>query len=78
MEVYEVIYQVLQLMLDYVKPAEKETAVFEVLNFLYDEDICDINELKMHSDSEEDEWLSKKIKTFIKENGLDEEEEEDW
>ena len=71
------VYQLLLLIMEYVNPKEKESALFSILDFVYNEDIADIGLLKDQADAEEDDWMSKKLKTYIKENGLEDEEEDE-
>lgn len=82
MEIHELIFQMIKTMLEYVSTKERETAFFAVLDLIYNEDMCDLEQLKSYIEyDEEDEWMAKKITVYMKENGLyeeDEEEEEDW
>lgn len=82
MEIHELIFQMIKTMLEYVSTKERETAFFAVLDLIYNEDMCDLEELKSYIEyDEEDEWMAKKITVYMKENGLyeeDEDEEEDW
>ena len=76
METYELIFQMIKIMLEYISPKEKEAALFSILDLVYDEDICDLNQLKLYADEQEEEWVYKKVSAYIKENGLEEEEED--
>lgn len=77
METYELIFQMIKIMLEYISPKEKEAALFSILDLIYDEDICNLCELKLYADEQEEDWIYKKVSSYIKENGLDEEEEEE-
>ena len=67
-------------MLEFVNPKEKETALFSVLDYVYNEDVSDLDELRLHADTEEEDWIYKKINSYMKENGLyeEEDEEDEW
>ena len=80
METYELVFNLIKMMLEFVNPKEKETALFSVLDYVYNEDVCDLNELRLHADSEEEDWIYKKINSYMKENGLyeEEDEEDEW
>lgn len=82
MEIHELVFQMIKTMLEYVSTKERETAFFAVLDLIYNEDVCDLEQLKSYIEyDEEDEWMAKKITVYMKENGLfeeDEDEEEDW
>jgi len=81
-EIHELVFQMIKTMLEYVSTKERETAFFAVLDLIYNEDVCDLEQLKSYIEyDEEDEWMAKKITVYMKENGLfeeDEDEEEDW
>lgn len=77
METFELVFQLIKLSLEFINPKEKETALFTILDYIYNEDVCDLNELKNYADSEEEDWIYKKINLYMKENGLDEEENEE-
>lgn len=77
----EQIYGLLTILLAYSAPKEKDQALEEFLNYVYENDIVDINDLYNYilSNDEEEEWTLKKIKRFIKENDLEEDyDEEEW
>jgi len=65
-------------MLEYINNKERESALFALLDLVYENDVCDIVELKEYAESEENDWVAKKINTYLKQNGLDEEDEEEW
>ena len=71
------IYYLINTMLEYVRPNDKEEALFAVLNILVDEDI-DLKEIQQIAEENEEDWMVKCIKKYIKENYGDEEEEEEW
>lgn len=71
------IYYLINTMLEYIKPGDREEALFAVLNNLVDEDI-DLNEIQQIAEENEEDWMVKCIKKYIKENYGDEEEEEEW
>jgi len=71
------IYYLISTMLEYVRPNDKEEALFAVLNNLVDEDV-DLHEIQQIAEEEEEDWMVKCIKKYIKENYGDEEEEEEW
>lgn len=76
----EQIYGLLTILLTYSSPKEKEQALEEFLNFIYENDTIDINDLYnfIESNDEEEVWTLKRIKRFIKENGLEEYDDEEW
>lgn len=78
----EHVYGFLNILLLYSNTKEREQALEEFLNYLYENDVADINELYNYIESGEDEdceWSLKLIKRFIKDNDLEEcEEDEDW
>jgi len=74
----EQVYHILVLMLEYINNKERESALFALLDLVYENDVCDIVELKEYAESEENDWVAKKINTYLKQNGLDEEDEEEW
>ena len=77
----EQIYGLLTILLTYSAPKEKDQALEEFLNYVYENDIVDINDLYNYilSNDEEEEWTLKKIKRFIKENDLEDDyDEEEW
>lgn len=79
----EHVYGFLYMLLTYSNSKEKEQALEEFLNYIYENDIVDIQELYNYIESSDDEnldWSLKLIKRFMKENDLeeDEEEDEDW
>lgn len=75
----EVIYNLLITIIDYLMPKEKENAMSVILKDLYDNDV-DINELLELAENDDEQFLAKQIKSFIKDNGLEDEEEdeEEW
>lgn len=77
METYELVFQLIKMSLEFINPKEKEIALFTILDFIYNEDVCDLNELKDYANSEEEDWIYKKVNSYMKENGLDDEEDED-
>lgn len=74
----EQVYHMTILMLEYINNKERESALFALLDLVYENDVCDIVELKEYAESEENDWVAKKINTYLKQNGLDEEDEEEW
>lgn len=74
----EQIYHITTLMLEYINNKERESALFALLDLLYENDVCDIDSLRDYSESEENDWVAKKINTYLKQNGLDEEDEDEW
>lgn len=74
----EIIYNLVVLSLEYINPKDKESALFAMLDLLYENDVCDISSLRDYSESEENDWVAKKINTYLKQNGLDEEDEDEW
>lgn len=74
----EIIYNLVVLSLEYINPKDKESALFAMLDLLYENDVCDIDSLRDYSESEENDWVAKKINTYLKQNGLDEEDEDEW
>ena len=72
----EQMYMVISSLMEYINPKERELALFNLLDYLYNEDIVDLNDLKDYANSEEDDWTTKKINSYIKANGLEEDEEE--
>lgn len=74
----EQVYHITILMLEYINNKERESALFALLDLVYENDVCDIVELKEYAESEENDWVAKKINTYLKQNGLDEEDEEEW
>ena len=77
----EQLYGLLTILLTYSAPKEKDQALEEFLNYVYENDIVDINDLYNYilSNDEEEEWTLKKIKRFIKENDLEDEyDDEEW
>jgi hypothetical protein len=77
----EQIYGLLTILLTYSATKEKDQALEEFLNYVYENDIVDINDLYNYilSNDEEEEWTLKKIKRFIKENDLEDEyDDEEW
>ncbi len=73
----DAVYSLIMMMLEYVKPNEREEAFFAALNLLVDEDV-DLNEIQQFAEENEEMWIVKNIKKYIKENFGDEEEEEEW
>lgn len=71
----EAIYSLISLMLTFIKPNEKEEALFAVCDMLVDEDV-DLKEIQQYAEDEEEMWIVKNIKKYISENFGDEEEEE--
>ena len=77
----EQIYGLLTILLTYSATKEKDQALEEFLNYIYENDMIDINDLYNYilSNDEEEEWTLKKIKRFIKENGLEDDyDDEEW
>lgn len=78
----EHVYGFLNILLSYTNTKEREQALEEFLNYLYENDVIDINDLYNYiesSEDEESEWSLKLIKRFIKDNDLEDyEEDEDW
>ena len=71
----ESIYYLINTLLEYIKPSDREEALFAVLNNLVDEDV-DLKEIQQIAEENEEDWMVKCIKKYIKENYGDEEEEE--
>lgn len=71
----EAIYSLISLMLTFIRPNEKEEALFAVCDMLVDEDV-DLKEIQQYAEDEEEMWIVKNIKKYISENFGDEEEEE--
>jgi hypothetical protein len=71
----EQIYRLLYIVCEYVSSKDKINALQEILNHLYECDV-DINELYNQAESDENDWLAKQIKIYIKENGLDDDYDE--
>ena len=73
-------YGLLEILLNYTSQKDKEGALEEFLNYCYDNSIVDINEFYrfIECDYEEETWLLKRIKRFIKEQGIEEEEDYEW
>lgn len=70
----EQLYNIWQIFSTYISNKDLTSAIEDFLNYLYEYEICDINELKAHAedwDEETDEVFLKCIKRFIKENELD-------
>lgn len=74
----EQIYHITILMLEYINNKERESALFALLDLVYENDLCDIVELKDYAESEENDWVCRKITSYIKQNGLDDDEDEEW
>lgn len=75
----EQIYHILVLMLEYINTKERESALFALLDLVYENDLCEIDELKNYAESEENEWVTKKIDTYLRQNGMyDEDDEDEW
>ena len=72
----EQLYHILVLMLEYISNKERESALFALLDLVYENDVCDIADLKEYAESEENDWVARKMSLYIKQNGLDEEEDE--
>lgn len=70
----EDLWQLWCIMSEFIPNKEKESAVEEYLNYVYDLDCCDIFELRDMADDEEDTLFSKIASRFIKENELYEDE----
>ena len=73
----QAIYSLISMMLSFIKPNEKEEALFAVCDLLVDEDI-DLKEIQQYAEDEEEMWIVKNIKKYISENFGDDEEEEEW
>ena len=71
----EAIYSLIKLMLEYIKQNDREEALFAALDMMVDEDV-DLKEIQQYAEDEEEMWIVKCIKKYIKENYGDEEEEE--
>lgn len=71
------IYSLIKFFMEYIKPSDKEEALFASLEILLEEDI-DLNELKSYAEDDEEDWIAKCINKYIKENELGEEEDEEW
>jgi hypothetical protein len=69
-------YSLLTVFMDYVNTREKETALFAILDLIYENDLIDIVSLRDFADSEENDWMVRKMTSYIKQNGLDDEEDE--
>lgn len=69
-------YSLLTVFMDYVNTREKETALFAILDLIYENDLIDIVSLRDFADSEENDWMVRKMSSYIKQNGLDDEEDE--
>lgn len=76
----EQIYGLLTILLTYSAPKEKDQALEEFLNYVYENDMVDINDLYNYIlSNDEEEWTLKRIKRFIKENDLEEDyDDEEW
>lgn len=74
----EQILSLLKILLEYIKQNDKEEAIFAVLDFIVNDCELDISELKYLANDEDETLIYKCITKFIKENGLDEEDEEEW
>lgn len=72
----ESVYSLMKLMLEYIKPSEKEEALSVALDMLVDEDV-DLKMIQECAEDEEEMWMVKCIKKYIREN-FGEEEEEEW
>ena len=74
----ESVFNVLLILLQYIKQSDREEALFAVLDELIECDV-DLISLSQEAEHNEEDWMVKIIKRYIKENGLDEEdEEEEW
>lgn len=65
-----------QILSNYINQKEQPLAIEEFLNHLYDSDACDICELRDYAEEEDNELFVKCIKRFIKENDLEDFDEE--
>ena len=72
----ESIYGLISILMGYIRPADKEEALFTVIDRLVDEDV-DLEAIRQLAEDEEEELMAKCIKKYIKEN-FGEEEEEEW
>lgn len=73
----QAIYSLISMLMSFIKPNEKEEALFSVCDLLVDEDV-DLKEIQKYAEDEEEMWIVKNIKKYISENFGDEEEEEEW
>ena len=71
------VYLLLQTLLGYVKPADKEEAMFAALDVIIDEDAANLTDLRSCAEEDEEDCMVKCITKYIKEN-YGEEEEEEW
>lgn len=73
----EISYNLLRILIEYVKPSEREEALFAALDTMVDEDV-DLEKIKTYAQDDEEELMTKCITKYIKENYGDEDEEEEW
>lgn len=69
----EEVWGLWQVMSNFITKKEQEQAIEEFLQYLYEVDGCDFNDLRDMAEYEEETLFLKIIKRFIKENGLNEE-----
>lgn len=73
----QTVYNIVRSLLEYVKPSEKEEAMFAVLDTIVDEDAANLDDLRSCAEDDEEDCMVKCITKYIKEN-YGEEEEEEW
>jgi len=70
----EEIWRIWEILSVYINNRDKEDAIEEFLQYIYETDACEISDLRACADDYNDELFSKAARRFIRDNGLDEEE----
>ena len=72
----EQVFELLKLLLEYIKQSDKEEAIFASLDFLANEGSVEFKELQSLADESDETLISKCITKFMKEYGCDDEDDE--
>lgn len=76
MDDIENFWKVWEVISSYIPKKDVSDALEELIDVIYDEDICDLDELLNIAEENEDDVFVRVIKRFIQENGLEEEEDD--
>ena len=71
------LYEIIKILLEYIKQNEKEEAIFSILDYMLNESNIDLYKLQQIADDEEDTIISKCILKFIKANDLEDDKEDE-
>ena len=74
----EQIFELLKLLLEYIKQSDKEEAIFAALDYIGNDGSIEFRDLQSYADESDETLISKCITKYMKEMGIMDEEEEEW